>query len=454
VTFGRRLALFFLLIAIVPAVALVSILLLIGNDSQQGKADARLAAGLQTAVSVYNQRTLAATPRARHLAGSPELAAALRSGDAAALRGVAAGAADDPGVVQVEILDNAGREMAAAGTANAVAFAQVGLTELARPVGTLRLSTTTAEQYAATVRQLTAQQVLLRRGGATLASTVPPPSTTLDPDQTADVTAGTTSYRAHATSLDSIDGLTLVMLGPPKSGGFLGIGTPALAIVVGFVLLAVGLAWTLARTLTRLHQRVERQAVTDPLTGLWNRRHLAETLEREVHRSLRFGHPVSLIILDVDDFKQINDHEGHLQGDLVLERVADVVREGIRLIDVAARYGGDELAVILVETEREGALILGERLADRMRTTKVPIRDGGSMGVTISLGVATIPDSADDLHSLVDAADRALLRAKRAGKNQIRAASATRPGGEAGEGRLERRGRRFVPERRTERKRP
>ena len=282
VTFGRRLALFFLLIAIVPAVALVSILLLVGNDSQQGKADARLAAGLQTAVSVYNQRTLAATPRARHLAGSPELAAALRSGDAAALRAVAAGAADEPGVVQVEIRDNAGREMAAAGPASAVAFARVGLTELARPVGTLRLSTTTAEQYAATVRQLTAQQVLLRRGGATLASTVPPPSTTLDPDQTADVTAGTASYRAHATSLDSIDGLTLVMLGPPKSGGFLGIGTPALAIVVGFVLLAVGLAWTLARTLTRLHQRVERQAVTDPLTGLWNRRHLAETLEREV----------------------------------------------------------------------------------------------------------------------------------------------------------------------------
>jgi diguanylate cyclase (GGDEF)-like protein len=206
--------------------------------------------------------------------------------------------------------------------------------------------------------------------------------------------------------------------------------------------------------LTRLHQRTERQAVTDPLTGLWNRRHLAETLGREVDRALRFGEPISLIILDVDDFKQINDREGHLQGDLVLESVADVVRQGIRLIDVAARYGGDELAVILVETEREGALILGERLADRMRATKVPTRGGGSMGVTISLGVATIPDSADDLDSLVDTADRALLRAKRAGKNQIRAAPATRPGGGSGEGRLERRGHRFVPDRRTERKRP
>ena len=84
-----------------------------------------------------------------------------------------------------------------------------------------------------------------------------------------------------------------------------------------------------------------------------------------------------------------------MQGDMVLERVADVVREATRLIDVAARYGGDELALILVETGREGATILGERLGERMRATTVPLRDGGSMGVTISVGVATIPDSAE-----------------------------------------------------------
>jgi diguanylate cyclase (GGDEF)-like protein len=131
---------------------------------------------------------------------------------------------------------------------------------------------------------------------------------------------------------------------------------------------------------------------------------------------------MSLIILDIDDFKKINDQLGHLQGDMVLERVADVVREATRSIDVAARYGGDELALILVETTREGATILGERLAERMRETDVPLRDGGAMGVTISVGVATVPDSAQDLESLVDAADRALLRAKRAGKNQLRIA--------------------------------
>jgi diguanylate cyclase (GGDEF)-like protein len=454
VSFGRRLALFFLLIAIVPAAALLSILLLIGGDSQQGKADARLAAGLQTAVTIYNERTADASARARQLASSPELAAPLRAGDTAGLNALTTSVANEPGVVQVEVLDNADRVMSSSRPTAAVAFARVGLTELARPVGALRLSTTTASQYAAAVHRLTGRQVVLRRGGATLAATVPLPSKTLEPNQTADVSAGGADYRAHATTLDESDGLTLVLLGPPKSGGFLGVGAPALAILALFLILGVALAWTLARTLTRLHQRVEQQAVTDPLTGLWNRRHMAETIEREVLRAGRFGHPISLIILDVDDFKTINDQEGHLQGDLVLEKVAEIVEDGTRTIDVAARYGGDELAIILVETDREGALIVGERLADRMRAAEVPLRDGGSMGVTISLGVATIPDSADDVESLVDAADRALLRAKRAGKNQIRAAPATRGGRRSDDDLTGSGGRRFVPERRAGRKQP
>jgi diguanylate cyclase (GGDEF)-like protein len=454
VSFGRRLALFFLLIAIVPMAALVGILLFVSDDSQRGKADARLAAGLQTAVSIYHDRTSVANAKVRRLAGSPDLAAAIQSGQSGEIDFFMRDAANEPGVVSVQLLDNASHLMSAAGPGSAVAFAGVGLTEEARPVGTLRLSTTTADQYAAAVHRLTGQQVVLRRGGATLASTVPQPSKTLEPNETADVSAGGSSYRAHATTLDAGDGTTLVMLGPPKSGGVLGIGRPALAILIWFLLAAVVLAWVLARTLTRLHRRVAEQAITDPLTGLWNRRHMAQTLDREVDRALRFGHPISLIILDVDDFKKINDREGHVQGDLVLEAVADVVRAGTRSIDVAARYGGDELAVILVETDREGALILGERLADRMRGKEVPTREDGSMGVTISLGVATIPDSADGLDSLVDAADRALLRAKRAGKNQIRAAPATRPGGGAREGPGERTGRRFAPERRAERKRP
>src|SRR6185369_5930687 len=104
------------------------------------------------------------------------------------------------------------------------------------------------------------------------------------------------------------------------------------------------------------------------------------------------------------------------------------VRDVTRSIDVAARYGGDELALILVETGREGATILAERLRERVGATQIPLREDETMGVTLSVGVSTIPDSAGDLESLVDAADRALLRSKRAGKNQIRTAPVTRPG--------------------------
>jgi diguanylate cyclase (GGDEF)-like protein len=201
-----------------------------------------------------------------------------------------------------------------------------------------------------------------------------------------------------------------------------------MAILIWFLVAAVVLAWLLARTLTHLHERVASQAVTDPLTGLWNRRWMGETLDREVARSLRFGHELSMIILDVDDFKTINDRHGHLQGDIVLQQVADRVREATRSIDVAARYGGDELALILVETGRAGARVVADRLRESAREMEIPIRDGtqGKMGVTLSLGVATLPASAKDLESLVDAADQALLHAKRAGKDQIGTAPARR----------------------------
>jgi diguanylate cyclase (GGDEF)-like protein len=428
VSFGRRLALFFLLIAIVPMAALIAILLFVSSDSQRGKADARLAASLQTAVAIYNDRTAAAAVEARRLARDPELAVALKSDDAARLKRFAHAAIGRPGVVSIRLQDPAGARLAAAGADNAVAFSRVGLTNTGIPVGELLLSDTTAPQYAAQVSRLTGRELVLSRGDQTLAATIPVPSEKLGIDDTADVTAGGTNYRAHLSSLNEDDDETLLLLGPPKSGGVLGIGRPALAILVWFLVAAVVLAWALARTLTRLHQRVETQAITDPLTGLWNRRYMGETLDREVARALRFGHPISLIILDVDDFKKINDRQGHMQGDIVLEAVADVVRDATRSIDVAARYGGDELALILVETSREGAAILGERLAERMRETEVPVREGGTMGVTLSVGVATIPDSAEDLESLVDAADRALLRAKRAGKNQIRSAPASKRG--------------------------
>jgi diguanylate cyclase (GGDEF)-like protein len=426
VSFGRRLALFLVAIAVVPTLALIGILLFVSEDSQRGKADARLAAGVRTATAIYRTRTAEAASTAQQLAKSPDLGTALRANDRAAEQIVAQRAVGQSDADRVALYDNAGTEIASAGEPNAVAFARVGLTSGGQPVGSLLVSDTTAAEYANEVKSLTETEAVVSRGGAPLASTVQPPSQSLRPDQTDDLTAGGKEYRGHALVLNPGDQEELLLLGPPKSGGVLGVGKGALAVMIWFLVAAVILAWGLARTLTRRHERIAQEAMIDPLTGLWNRRHMAETLDREVSRALRFGHEISLIILDVDDFKRINDRLGHLQGDLVLETIGDLVRDATRDIDVAARYGGDELALILVETENEGATILAERLRERVRDTEVPLRDGGTMGVTISVGVATIPDSAEDLESLVDGADRALLRAKRSGKNQIRTAPASR----------------------------
>ncbi len=425
-SFGRRLALYFFLIALVPTAALVGILLFVSEDSRRGKADARLSAGLETAVALYRERVEVAVGEARRLARDPGLAESVRAGDFARLGAFARDAALEPEVVRVEILDEPGGLIAAAGPEDAVAFGRVDLTQGGVPVGALRLSTTGADQYVEEVRRLTQRELVLSREGEPLASTVTPPETELDTDETEDLETDGREFRAHLLDLNPGDQETILLLGPRKEGRVLGIGGPATGILVWFLAVAVVLAWALARALTRLHDRVAEQAITDPLTGLWNRRYLGAMLDREVPRAVRFGHPISLIILDVDDFKAINDRLGHLQGDLVLEAVADVVREATRSIDVAARYGGDELALALLETDRQGATVLAERLRERTRDTEIPMRDGGAMGVTLSVGVATIPDSADDLDSLVDAADRALLRAKRAGKNQIRTAPARR----------------------------
>jgi diguanylate cyclase (GGDEF)-like protein len=169
----------------------------------------------------------------------------------------------------------------------------------------------------------------------------------------------------------------------------------------------------------RLHRVVERQAVTDSLTGLANRRQFYEVLGREYERAQRFGQPVSLILLDIDDFKLINDSRGHLAGDAVLHSVAATLAEVIREIDLAARYGGEEFAVLLPQTGPEGAANLAERLRSEIAARSIRFGTEEITGVTASFGVAAGPVNDQTQIDLIASADAALYQAKREGKNHV-----------------------------------
>jgi diguanylate cyclase (GGDEF)-like protein len=179
-----------------------------------------------------------------------------------------------------------------------------------------------------------------------------------------------------------------------------------------------------------LHETVERQAVTDELTGLANARAFRSILEREIERSRRFQSPLALVMVDLDNFKQVNDTHGHQQGDEVLASVASVLRDFSRDIDAPARYGGEELAVILPQTEPEGAARLAERMREAVERLRIPrVGDAGYLQVTASFGVAAVPENALDEEELVAAADAALYRAKRGGKNRVERAESVAAAG-------------------------
>ena len=182
----------------------------------------------------------------------------------------------------------------------------------------------------------------------------------------------------------------------------------------------------------RLHRLIQKQAKTDPLTQLLNRREFEEQLAREVERAQRFGTPVGLVVLDLDDFKLINDRFGHLAGDGVLKAAAGAIRQCTREIDQPARWGGEEFAVILPHTGLDGAARLAERLRQAIGERQIPTPDGRSVRVTASFGVAALPGSGTTQVELTAAADDAVYRSKRAGKNRVSLADTQE--GEDGQG--------------------
>jgi diguanylate cyclase (GGDEF)-like protein len=199
-------------------------------------------------------------------------------------------------------------------------------------------------------------------------------------------------------------------------------------------------------TVWQREAKLREMVVKDALTDLYNRRYFFYRLNSEIERAKRYGRTLSLLFLDVDDFKKFNDAHGHLVGDDLLRSLARILRANIRRsdekpsyeVDIACRYGGEEFVIILPEAVASQGVVAAERLRNKIEATgavavaeriREHVEKAGweEMHVTVSIGVASFPEHGDDLEALIKAADDALYLAKRGGKNQVVISKNVRP---------------------------
>ncbi|QAT86685.1 GAF/GGDEF domain-containing protein [Corallococcus coralloides] len=203
----------------------------------------------------------------------------------------------------------------------------------------------------------------------------------------------------------------------PTEPGFTHDDLTALSAIADYAAIAIENA--------RNFRRVQELTITDEHTGCFNARHLRAQLEQEVKRSARFRHPLSLVFLDLDHFKSINDRHGHLVGSATLKEVGDLlISLGRHNLDAVFRYGGDEFAVMLIETDTEGAQVIAQRICEAFRAQRFLREQGLDVALTASVGVASFPGHATTATDLIRAADFAMYAAKGRGRDRIAVAEA------------------------------
>jgi diguanylate cyclase (GGDEF)-like protein len=169
----------------------------------------------------------------------------------------------------------------------------------------------------------------------------------------------------------------------------------------------------------RAVEKIQELTITDDCTGLYNARHLYKTLETEVYRSARFGYEFSVIFIDLDHFKQVNDTHGHLIGSKLLAEIGYLIKAQLRLIDFAFRYGGDEFVVLLPQTTKDSALVVARRLRDSLRNAIFCKEEGLNLNVRASLGLATYPHDAKTPHDIIRQADEMMYLVKNSTRDNI-----------------------------------
>jgi diguanylate cyclase (GGDEF)-like protein len=470
VSFRSRLGLFFVLIVIFPMVAVAFLIFGLLGKSERSTGRADVEARHRVALRVLNEHEAEAARILKTIAGEDQvLGEALLDGDIPRAEKRARQLLAGRDIERIVLVRDR-KVVMKAGDKTAIGAVELNVKSSAGPLGVLYLSVIDAATYAREVQRLTGLRVVVRNGARELASTLPAAGDVKAPTkdgQTARI--GGKTYGINAALRVGFPGQTIrvITLGIPRVTPGANDRWEIGAIIVGFLLLALACATLVSRSLQQqlagfldaarklaggdfsaqvttegkdefaglgeefnkmareLKRRIEelREAVheslTDDLTGLPNRRAFDVTFENRVRDLRRLGGTLGLVLLDLDDFKSINDTYGHPQGDYVLREFARVLHETSREIDHPARYGGEEFALLLPGTDLGGAVELAERVRRGIESLTIPLLDGsGALRVTVSCGVGAMNGAATEPAALVKAVDEALYEAKRSGKNK------------------------------------